>query len=95
MSAVELRGFPLPIDYFIEEYDYIYRIQISFSTKDRTSGKDMKLFFLNYSFDKDNYSKAEALRAALIASLSHEVDECLYQDGDRIFDPHDPNKSRE
>ena len=95
MSIVELKGFPIPIEYFIEEYDYIYRIQVSFPSKDRNSGNDMKLFFLNYSFSKDDYSKAEALRTALIASLSHEVDECLYQDNDRIFDPHDPNKSRE
>lgn len=91
MSTVELKGFPILLQYFIEEFDYCYRIQVAFPTADREDGKPIKLF-LYYSYSKDLYSEAEAIRTALVESMIHEIDECLYVAGDRIFDPHDPKK---
>lgn len=89
--AIELRNFPLGIKYFVEEYDYCYRIQVSFLCADRDDGKPVELF-LYYSYGKDQYSKVEAIRTALIESLTHEIDECLFVEGERVFDPHDPEK---
>lgn len=94
MDTIELKGFPIPLQYFVEEFDYCYRIQISFPTADRDNGKPIKLF-LYYSYSKDQYTKIEAIRTALIESLTHEVDECLYTEGNRVFDPHDINKLHE
>ena len=86
-AKIELRNFPLDIEYFIEEYDYVYRITVAFPCTDRDNGKPIKLF-LYYSYLKELYSKPEAIRLALNESLAHEIDECLYMDGKRIFDPH-------
>jgi hypothetical protein len=91
MDTVELKGFPIPLRYFVEEFDYCYRIQVDFQTADREDGKPIQLF-LYYSYDKERYSYLEAIRSALIESLSHEVDECLHFNGKRIFDPHDQEK---
>lgn len=91
MDTVELKSFPIPLEYFIEEYDYCYRIQVAFPCTDREDGKPIKLF-LYYSYDKEQYSRLEAIRTALIESLTHEIDECLFVNGQRIFDPHDPEK---
>lgn len=91
MDTIELKGFPIPLQYFVEEFDYCYRIQIAFPCNDRENGDPIKLF-LYYSYGKDQYSKLEAIRTALIESMTHEIDECLYVNDDRVFDPHNPNK---
>jgi hypothetical protein len=91
MDTIELKGFPVPLEYFVEEFEYCYRIQVAFPTTDRDNGNPIKLY-LYYSYGKDYYSRVEAIRTALIESLTHEVDECLYLNGDRIFDPHIPEK---
>jgi hypothetical protein len=91
MSTVELKGFPIPLEYFVEEFDYCYRIQVWFTTTCRDTSKPIKLF-LYYSYSKDQYSEVDAIRTALVESMTHEIDECLYVGGDRVFDPHDPEK---
>ena len=91
METIELKGFPIPLKYFVEEFDYSYKITIDFQTADRDNGKPIHLF-LYYSYGKDQYTRLEAIRTALIESMTHEIDECLYVDNDRIFDPHDPEK---
>lgn len=87
MEKIEFKGFPIDVDFFVEEFDYSYKIQVSFPTKDRDEGKPMRLF-LYFSYLKENYTQAEALRTALIESMTHEIEECLYENGKRIFDPH-------
>jgi hypothetical protein len=91
MSIIELKNFPIPLEYFVEEFDYCYRIQVAFPTADRENQKPIKLY-LYYSYDKEQYSYLEAVRTALIESLTHEVDECLLVNEERIFDPHDPQR---
>lgn len=91
MSTVELKGFPLNIKYLVEEYDYCYRVQVWFPTSCRDTSKPIELF-LYYSYSKDRYSELEAVRTALIESMTHEIDECLLLNGERVFDPHDPQK---
>jgi hypothetical protein len=91
MSDIELKGFPLNIEYFVEEYEYCYRITVAFPTQDRDEDKPIKLY-LYYSYGRPQYTKLEAIRTALIESMTHEIDECLYVEGERVFDPHDPNK---
>lgn len=77
----------MKLEYFVDEYDYVYDITVAFNTLDRDTGGPMKLF-IYYHFFKDDYSKIEALRVALKNAVSHEIDECLYQDNIRVFDPH-------
>lgn len=91
MSIIKLKGFPVPLEYFVEEFDYTYRIQIAFPTKDRDKDGPLKLF-LYYSYSKDQFSELEAIRTALIESMTHEIDECLYVNDERVFDPHDIDK---
>jgi hypothetical protein len=91
MSVVELRGFPIPVRYFLEEFETVYRITIDFRTQCR-DGKGAIQLFQYYSYSKDYYTEVEAIRTALIDSMTHEIDECLYLDGDRVFDPHIPEK---
>jgi hypothetical protein len=67
--SVELKSFPLNLRYWVEEYEYSYRITVVMS-----------------------YTEVEAVRTALIEAMTHEINECLYVDGDRIFDPHVPEK---
>lgn len=88
---VELRNFPVPIEYWVEEYPYCNKVTIAVKTKDRDTGGEMKLY-LYFSYDRERYPKVEAIRTALIEAMTHEIDECLYVDGDRIFDPHVPEK---
>jgi hypothetical protein len=90
-DLIELKGFPIPLEYFVEEFEYCYRIQIAFPTADRDNGKPIKLF-LYYSYGRPQYSKVEAIRTALVEAMTHEIDECLYLNGNRLFDPHDPEK---
>ena len=91
MSTVELKGFPIPIRFFVEEFETVYRVTVDFKTQCR-DGNGLIQLFLYYSYSKDQYSEAEAIRMALVESMTHEIDECLYLDGDRIFDPHIPEK---
>jgi hypothetical protein len=91
MNEIEFRGFPIDMKFLVEEYDYTYRVQVWFTTSDRDYGKPMELF-LYFSYLKENYSKAQAIRTALVEAMTHEIEECLYANGDRIFDPHDPQK---
>jgi hypothetical protein len=88
---VVFRGFPLDIEYFVEDYEYCYRVTVAFPTKCRDTGNPIKLY-LYYSYGRPQYTKLEAIRTALIESMTHEIDECLYVDGDRVFDPHVPEK---
>jgi hypothetical protein len=90
-DLIELKGFPISLEYFIEEFDYCYRVQVAFPTQCRDDGHPIKLY-LYYSYGKDQYSKVEAVRTALIESLTHEIDECFLVDGERVFDPHNPDK---
>ena len=91
MEQIELRGFPADLKFFIEEFDYVYHIQVSMATHDRDKGDPIELF-LYFSYLKENYSRVEAIRTALIEAMTHEIDECLYVNNQRIFDPHDPEK---
>lgn len=88
---IKLKDFPIPLEYWVEEYDYSYRITVAMPCKDRDEGDPIKLF-LYFTYDKDYYTEVEAVREALAETMLHEIDECLYVDGDRVFDPHDPNK---
>lgn len=92
MDQIEFKGFPVDLKFFVEEFDYVYQIQVWFTTRDRDHGNPMELF-LYFSYLKENYTKAQAVRTALIEAMTHEVDECLYVNGDRVFDPHDAQKS--
>jgi hypothetical protein len=91
MSTIQLKGFPIPLEYFVEEFETVYRIQIVFPTQDRDNGRPMQLFQY-YSYHKDQYSELEAIRTALIESVTHEIDECLFLNNERGFDPHNPEK---
>lgn len=91
MPNVKLKDFPIPLEYWVEEYDYSYRITVAMPCTDRDKGDPIKLF-LYFTYDKDYYTEVEAVREALAETMLHEIDECLYVDGDRVFDPHDPNK---
>lgn len=90
-TSVELRNFPIPLEYWVEEYDYSYRITVVMPCNDRDNGDPIKLF-LYFSYGKDYYTEAEAIRTALVETMTHEIDECLHVNGDRVFDPHDPEK---
>jgi len=94
MNNIELRGFPVDLQYWVEEYDYIYRVIVAMPCSDRENGEPIKLF-LYFSYDKEYFTETEAVRTALIETMTHEIDECLYVGDDRIFDPHDPNKLHE
>lgn len=91
MRRIELKNFPIPLRYWVEEYDYSYRIVIAMPCRDRIMGNSIELF-LYYSYGKDYYTEAEAVRTALVETMTHEIDECLYVNGDRVFDPHVPEK---
>lgn len=87
METIELRNFPMDLKFFVEEFEYVYRVQVWFPTLDRDNNSSMDLF-IYFSYPKDTYSKAEAIRAALIEAISHEIDECFYVNNKRLFDPH-------
>lgn len=80
----------MDMKFFVEEFDYVYRVQVWFSASDREKGDPIELH-IYFSYPKDNYTKVEAIRAALIEATTHEIDECLYLDGRRVFDPHKGN----
>lgn len=87
MEEIILKDFPIPFDVDVEEYDYIYQVQVGFNTKCRDDGKLIKLFY-RQNFFKEDYTRAQAIRITLINALIHEVDECLLVNNKRIFDPH-------
>lgn len=92
MEQIEFKGFPVDIKFSVEEFDYIYQVQVWFTTKDRDLDKPMELF-LYFSYLKENFTKAEAIRTALVEAMTHEIDECLYVNQQRVFDPHDPDRA--
>lgn len=73
--------------YFVEEYDYLYHITVQFPALDRDTNHKVIITF-SQSYFKDSFSKHEATRLTLKNALAHEIDECLYLNDQRIFDPH-------
>lgn len=87
METIELKNFPMDVKYFVEEFDYIYQINVSIPMTCRDSGNPGRIFHTRTYF-KEDISLPEAIRETIKWILAHEVDECLLVNGERIFDPH-------
>lgn len=103
-TNIELRRFPFPIlsIHFVVEPDALdgacgtLRFQIESMLADRDDRKPRLVMFqseIRISPDDlwgDLMKEAVAryLRQALHMFVAHEVDECFYVDGGRVFDPH-------
>jgi hypothetical protein len=64
------------------------RVEVHAEVRDRESGRPLLINFSKNFFPAcDEHT---AIRETLIESLTHEVDECLLVNGERIHDPHVP-----
>lgn len=88
METVELNHFPIPLNIFVEEYDYIYNVRVNMYVRDREDPKKEILLTFTHNYFRDDFSRPEAIRHMLHYAMTHEIDECLLVDGKRIFDPH-------
>ena len=69
----------------------IFRICITMNARDRDTGKAKKLWVYRDQFADRFKSSREilaAVRAVAKFGVTHEIDESLYFDNKRIFDPH-------
>ena len=97
-SVVELRHMPFPVEFIaypMQTKPGWWRIKVMYVGRDRESNG--KTRFWGGSFvdvlrpggkPPTTRRLATLLRETLKRGLSHEVDECIYVNGRRAFDPH-------
>jgi hypothetical protein len=69
------------------------RVRIIGEVNERNTGKPMPLEFVENLYEDDRPMHAhkpmrEIIRDAMRAFMLHEIDEQIYEDGERVFDPH-------
>jgi hypothetical protein len=89
LRRISVRHFPLPVELGVHWPWHPHLVCALVTVSDRESGEPLKLCFhrplKKWATDKD---VADEVRRHLKWVATHEVDECLYLDGVRIFDPH-------
>lgn len=97
LDGIELRGFRIDRLVIGEYRAYetaAQRVNISARVADRDTGLPAYIANSNLVFDDapvfrgDVLERARFVRRLLLDMLAHELDECLYVNGERIFDPH-------
>lgn len=56
--------------------------------KDRDDSLKEVLLTFTHNYFKEEFSRPEAVRHMLHYAMTHEIDECLYVNDTRVFDPH-------
>jgi hypothetical protein len=55
---------------------------------DRETGGALPLVFSRMFAIAEGKTQAQMVRELMLEAVAHEIDECIYVDGQRVFDPH-------